>query len=424
VTFEVLHFSKYLLKAAIDEPSKFFLDGIDYGDLPAYRWDSFDTSVFFLFWPSGFNNGSIISIRPKRPHLMGVDFVVDIPECHEARELALLSVGLHSAPDWAIDDIQVSNRRVRFSGWVIGKINLSASIFVNECPCTVSFIERSDLSPVFGHLSPYRTWNGYAAEGEIDEGIEEIAFTTSDLNTMKYYYSVIADQRYPSPNEEQIKRVNGPLNRAVFNRIGYSHYKRISQLVTGQRPGLSKYRILDWGCGCGGLARFFLQDDRFVYRGCDIDPENLNWCKAHLDSDKFIPVPLSPPQENPFDISFDVIFGISVISHLSPDNIRAWLSWLADILSEDGIVILSTLSTQALSKLQPSDAYKIMSAGADFYLDRTAIGSIIKDQNYYGTAFQTPAGLAKLSPAGLRLTHHFPAGLSQQDLFVFEKRLN
>ena len=415
----ILHISKYLLKLAIDEPAQCFVDGKE--NLTSYQFGPSGSRVIFLFSSSGFKNGSVISITPTRLNSVRVDLLVDIPELSEACELKLLSVGLHTAPDWAIDDIQLSSKRVRFSGWVISKPDLDIRILVNGTPCMVSFVERDDLSSIFGHLGRHRKWSGYVAEADIDESAKEIAFTTSDPNTMQYYYSIVADQNYSSPNEEQIKRVNGPLTRAAFNKIGYSHYKKLLQITKQLRPQLSVYRILDWGCGCGGLARFFLQDDRAVYRGCDIDPENLNWCKTKLNSDKFIQVPLAPPSSNPFDMDFDIIFGISVISHLSPDRIKAWLSWLATILSDGGIIVLSTLSTQYLSKLPSSDAYKIMSAGADFCLDRTAIGSVINDQSYYGRASQTPLGLSRLSPDGLQLTHHFPAGISHQDLFVFEK---
>ncbi len=61
-------------------------------------------------------------------------------------------------------------------------------------------------------------------------------------------------------------------------------------------------RVLDWGCGCGRVARFFPADRAASFTGCDIDHDNVAWCRANLPG-TFVPSTLRPPL--PFSSQFD-----------------------------------------------------------------------------------------------------------------------
>src|SRR5262245_46243640 len=39
--------------------------------------------------------------------------------------------------------------------------------------------------------------------------------------------------------------------------------------------------LLDWGCGCGKLARFIPPQWRSNYTGIDIDHVNISWCREN-----------------------------------------------------------------------------------------------------------------------------------------------
>ena len=132
-------------------------------------------------------------------------------------------------------------------------------------------------------------------------------------------------------------------------------------------------------------------------------------------------MPLVPPAKSPFQQCFDVIFGLSVISHLSPANIKSWLIWLSSRLAHGGYLIVSTLSTQAISRLTPELAHAIVSQGYSFDVKTTDIGRLIGAEDYYGVAYQTPAFLAALVEPDLEISHHIPSALSQQDIFIFRR---
>lgn len=99
-------------------------------------------------------------------------------------------------------------------------------------------------------------------------------------------------------------------------------------------------RILDWGCGCGRMLRFFNAADRSRLTGIDIDPQNVEWSKANMPGIAFECVAVDPP--TPFeDDSFDLIYANSVVPHLTVDDQFAWLKELARITAPEGIVALT-----------------------------------------------------------------------------------
>ena len=71
----------------------------------------------------------------------------------------------------------------------------------------------------------------------------------------------------------------------MVKRIGHTNYDAFDN-PTGQRvfPELESFSVLDIGCGCGRLARQFLQQNippRY-YLGIDINLEMVQWCQANI----------------------------------------------------------------------------------------------------------------------------------------------
>lgn len=416
---DITHMSKYLITGFVDEPCDASIGGAAYRPVPAFA-DPFESRFrFYLVSEKGFGNGASIEIRSAAD---GQKWCreIKIGDPGEAEQRRLLSVGLHSVPDWVVDRIVIDGMRARISGWFIVATTMPDHILVNGKPAKASFFERPDLRAHFGHLGPERQWTGFAVEADVTGDERELIIQLPASSAISYGCSNTTKALYPDASLEQIERVYGPVSADVFRWAGFSNYKRISETVSRLMPGRKQIKILDWGCGCGGTARYFLEDENYDYRGCDIDPDNLRWCKENLAPDRFELMPLRPPEKNPFATTFDVVFGISVISHLSVESIVEWMRWLSTLF-DDGVVVLTTLSTQAMAKAGPKEAHRIATHGAIFAKQRTGIGRMIGTDDYYGTAFQMPDTLARLCPKPLRLTHHVPAGLSHQDIFVFQK---
>jgi SAM-dependent methyltransferase len=143
------------------------------------------------------------------------------------------------------------------------------------------------------------------------------------------------------PEANRIHRVSGAsANQNSFLNGGKTAAEHIKTLVVNYLGASHSPRnFLDWGVGCGRVARHLAMEEHINITGIDIDEDNLNWCKENLIGDYKV-VGLIPP--TPFDDNqFDVIYSCSVLSHLTEDVAHQWLSELARILKPDGVALLS-----------------------------------------------------------------------------------
>lgn len=156
----------------------------------------------------------------------------------------------------------------------------------------------------------------------------------------------------PVPAVENIRRVNGPLATELNYWIGgattFWQLDQLTQKYAG--AGIRKIgRVVDWGVGCGRVLRQFWEMGGGApparaadLIGLDIDPVNVQWCKDNIgDYGAFDLL----HTDRGFDIesaSVDMIFGISVMTHLSEANQAFWLAEINRILKPGGLAILTT----------------------------------------------------------------------------------
>lgn len=122
-------------------------------------------------------------------------------------------------------------------------------------------------------------------------------------------------------------------------------------MATG--PGL---KILDWGCGPARVLRQL--PDIFgpgnAYHGMDYNPASVAWCREVLKGFTLADCPSLPPSTYE-DQYFDLIYGISIFTHL-PEN--AHYRWREELfrISKPGAVLLMTMQGPAfLEKMMPSE---------------------------------------------------------------------
>jgi SAM-dependent methyltransferase len=126
--------------------------------------------------------------------------------------------------------------------------------------------------------------------------------------------------------------------------------------ITGRALG-DHARVLDWGVGCGRVARHFPAVRAAALTGCDIDHDNVAWCRAHLHG-TFVATTLVPPL--PFaDASFDLVYGISVFTHLREAMQFRWLAELSRVTRPGATLAMTTHGRTAIdfSRLSPA-AYR------------------------------------------------------------------
>lgn len=147
----------------------------------------------------------------------------------------------------------------------------------------------------------------------------------------------------PLPDDDNMKRVTGGDASAIrFIMYGASFYQKLRQVVElySTRPYEAFRDVLDWGCGCGRMLRYFSNEPEKNVVGVDIDPVNISWCKANLPQFAFATIDAHQPL--PFsDGSFDLIYGNSVFTHLRPTDQDFWLGEINRVLKADGIALVT-----------------------------------------------------------------------------------
>jgi SAM-dependent methyltransferase len=95
--------------------------------------------------------------------------------------------------------------------------------------------------------------------------------------------------------------------------------------------------VLDFGCGCGRIARWFSDLSGPQFHGCDYNGELVKWCDANLDFIDVCTTSLEPPLPYP-DARFDFLYAFSVFTHLSIELAESWIEELQRVIKPGGLM--------------------------------------------------------------------------------------
>jgi ubiquinone/menaquinone biosynthesis C-methylase UbiE len=122
---------------------------------------------------------------------------------------------------------------------------------------------------------------------------------------------------------------------------------------------LKNKKILDWGCGPGRIIRHL---PNVIGNGCnyyatDYNKKSVEWCSANLPGINFNQntIDAKLPYEDNF---FDVIYGISVFTHLSLQQHYEWYKELFRVLNDGGIFFFTTQGENFKGKLTNKELNK------------------------------------------------------------------
>jgi cyclopropane fatty-acyl-phospholipid synthase-like methyltransferase len=126
--------------------------------------------------------------------------------------------------------------------------------------------------------------------------------------------------------------------------------------------------VLDFGCGSGRTLRWWAQHpQRPLLHGTDIDRAALRWVRRHLPVETCRNDPLPPLQYA--DGSFDVIYSISVFTHLDERYQDAWLAELKRVLKRDGVALMTVRSELDNARLPLALQEQVRQRGIVFHVD-------------------------------------------------------
>ncbi|MCB9832560.1 MAG: class I SAM-dependent methyltransferase [Planctomycetes bacterium] len=206
----------------------------------------------------------------------------------------------------------------------------------------------------------------------------------------------------PVPPREVFEFV-GSDNELGYLETGANGYRMIAGLVAQQDRKLDDFRcVLDFGSGPGRMIRYFLRHwSTTGIVGADVDRRAIEWAQRNFPFGEFVVSSPEPPLVFPA-ASFDLIYAVSVFSHLSEANHLAWVEELRRVCHPDALVILTILGRHAHTRLSEEPKFRDWAGldlnqlgaarreidGRGFAFVRQESGHL--DRDLYGVAFLTP----------------------------------
>ncbi len=328
-------------------------------------------------------------------------------------------------PDWSIDHVVIVDGRVEIEGWILPPRNAAdIEVLVNGEPAELQLREaRLDVKDAWIALEQVEPLS-FTAFAPVPAGVIEFELRCDGVIRPLNGWSQAQDERFSVPEGTRRERVHGTAAEQNFLRTGHSNYRRIKALIARFAPRKRRpIRILDWGCGAGSVGRYAIVDPQLDYTGADIDIDNIAWCRQHIDPDRFIAIDTEPPTPLKKS-SFDVVFGISVLTHLNEQNQFKWLAELRRITRPGGICLLSILGVQAQAKIPwlLTDAYALGAYGFQFIEEVHEIGQIVGQDTYYGIAYHLKPYVRREWSRWFDVIDFVPGALGHQDVVVLRRR--
>jgi SAM-dependent methyltransferase len=341
-------------------------------------------------------------------------------------------------PSWCVESVSLTGDQLAIGGWAIpiGGDARRVSIRIDgvEVEELEGGLHRPDVATYYWFLpgAEHSGFRGVHRVGAPPAGYWTIEYADRDtgqiVNPWHSFYvnrnDLLGD--VPLPSLAQIRRVHGGNSQTQYLIEGHSIYvkfERALQSVAGRR--FAEFgTILDFGCGCGRLARYFTVDSARHLIGADVDRDNVEWCRANLAGDFLVnalnpPLPLEPG-------SVDCVVANDVVNHFREADGRAWLREIARVCRQGAIGLVSVASESALARAHLGAGHDAQIRGLDFVdLSRNPeLDEVIEDPTWYRNVFHSHAYIRAQWPReGFAILGIIP-GVSgnQNDLVILRKR--
>ena len=227
------------------------------------------------------------------------------------------------------------------------------------------------------------------------------------------------------PPARLISRVHGTSEAAGFEQVGriiaLDIYAAAGALLDMDGP----LRVLDFGCGCGRVLRYMgVVAPRAAIHASDIDAEAIAWCEGNfrgeIESGRFsFATNRDRPPTALGDGQFDLVYAISVFTHLPEELQLLWLGELGRVLRPGGIAVLSTQGGSLIrSHLSPGDSRHFDEKGFHYF----PYGSTEGLPDYYQAAWHDRSYIDRVWSRTFEILGQVPGGIAgHQDLILCRK---
>ena len=203
----------------------------------------------------------------------------------------------------------------------------------------------------------------------------------------------------PLPPRRLMVRVAGTADADWFLRSGRAAYDAIAAHV----PLAEVESVLDFGCGCGRVTRYWA-DFAGTASGSDVNTKAVDWCRTNLPFARFEVNRLEPPLAFA-DESFDLVYALSVFTHLTAELQLAWRDELRRVLRPGGRLLMTTHGKSYRPRLDAAErrrfeAGELVVRWSD--LPGTNLCSAYHPERYLRDTFAQGFTFVELEPEGAR----------------------
>ncbi|MCX6270200.1 MAG: class I SAM-dependent methyltransferase [Bacteroidetes bacterium] len=186
------------------------------------------------------------------------------------------------------------------------------------------------------------------------------------IDYLRYYYFRLAKQKSNRKFLTENPGIMLPPDYLMYEsfQLDYRKYYQDSADTANWLMGLFEKHttlknksILDWGCGPGRIIRHLpgILQPGCSYYGTDVNSESIQWCQKNLPAIQFSVNMLHPPLTYKEE-TFDLIYGISIFTHLSKSMHSSWIKELFRVLRPGGILLITTQGKSFRKKLLHSES--------------------------------------------------------------------
>ncbi len=181
-------------------------------------------------------------------------------------------------------------------------------------------------------------------------------------------------------------------------------------------------KILDFGCGCARTAQPLKAAlPNWDIFGTDIDEVTVNWSSENVSADRFSVNAAEPPLSYDAE-SFDLVYALSVFSHLDAGMQFRWLAELVRVLKPGGYLYLTFTGLKVLEHSKeafPADVIFEFEKTGFAYFSNIGDGVL---PAWYQTSLQTGDYVTSSMPACVKLLEHEIGGhAGWQDAALYQK---
>ncbi|MBZ5618416.1 MAG: class I SAM-dependent methyltransferase [Acidobacteriia bacterium] len=334
---------------------------------------------------------------------------------------------------WCIDNLSLSDTELTIAGWCVPPRALPVPVALTHNGGTLHLTRhrRDDVAPMLG-LVRDETGFGFKARGSFSR-ISEHEFSFDHARTKRpfdpnqtIHYIEIGK---PLPPAALRVRVHGAEEALSFVREGSSAFVRLQRVLSEYfSKSITDFsHVLDWGCGSGRVLRYFADSTTMKVTGIDIDPQAIEWCQEAFPRCEFMAVSPEPPTPLATE-TVDLIYAISVLTHLRENDHLKWLEELHRISKPNAVILLTTFGDTAwwrgrlpwnLYATWRTDNTGFFDVGKNRDIDEVGLA----DRDYYRNVFVSHEYISRNWSKYFDIVDILPGAIGNlQDLCILERR--